>query len=83
MLAAQFLAMERSIEQAMRSLSERADMCRTMYEKAQASDFARPTSTQWEAAMVEALEQTAPLRTMLTREWLHPNADGPIELSSP
>lgn len=71
MLAAQFLAMERSVEQAMRSLSERAELCRVM--KAKAEDTDPSSSADWEAAMGEALAQTSPLRDLLTREWLHPD----------
>ena len=74
MLAAQFLAMERSVEQAMRSLSERAELCRVMIEKAQYGETISPT--RWEDAMAEALEQTAPLRELLTRKWIHPDDDG-------
>ncbi len=70
MMAAQFIAMERSIETAMRSLSERADLCRTMMAQERAANDASPD--QWEAAMTEALEQTAPLRELLTRQWIHP-----------
>ena len=81
MLAAQFLAMERSVEQAMRSLSERAELCRVMMEKEQNPALASATPVLWEAAMGEALEQTAPLRGLLTREWIHPDADGPLELA--
>lgn len=81
MLAAQFLAMERSVEQAMRSLSERAELCRVMMEKAQSPALPLAPPDLWEAAMGEALEQTAPLRGLLTREWIHPNADGPAQLS--
>lgn len=81
MLAAQFLAMERSVEQAMRSLSERAELCRVMMEKAQNPALPLAPPDLWEAAMGEALEQTAPLRGLLTREWIHPNADGPAQLS--
>ncbi len=78
MLAAQFLAMERFVEQAMRSLSERAELCRFMMEKTRDAD---PTSSaRWAAALGEALEQTAPLRDLLTREWTHPEAGGPVEL---
>jgi two-component system chemotaxis response regulator CheB len=74
MLAAQFLAMERSIEQAMRSLSERAELCRIMMEKARQGEAV--SSTRWEDAMEEAFDQTASLRKLLTREWLHPDGDG-------
>lgn len=81
MMAAQFLAMERFVEQAMRSLSERGELCRVMMEKAGTGDPG--AARQWAAAMDEALEQTAPLRELLTRAWQHPLADGPIEASSP
>lgn len=78
MLAAQFLAMERSVEQAMRALSERAELCRVMMDKAQ---NAAASPARWKAAMAEALEQTAPLRDLLTREWIHPDANELVELS--
>ena len=75
MLAAQFLAMERSVEQAMRSLSERAELCRVMMDKARSAPSDPGLPARWEAAMAEALEQTAPLRDLLTREWIHPDND--------
>lgn len=78
MLAAQFLAMERFLEQAMRSLNERAELCRGMAVKA-----IGPERAAWESAEREALDQTAPIRSLLTREWLHPGGDGVIEASSP
>lgn len=71
MLAAQFVAMERFVEQAMRSLSERAEMCRVMAEER--ADRPNGSASEWEAAMNEALEQTQPLRDLLTRVWLHPD----------
>ena len=74
MLAAQFLTMERSVEQAMRSLSERAELCRIMMEKAQEGEAISPA--RWQDAMSEAFDQTAPLRELLTREWIHPDGDG-------
>ena len=79
MLAAQFVAAERFIEQAMRSLNERAELCRIMTEKL-GNDTA--AADGWKAAMEEAREQTAPLREMLTREWLHPALDGGTGLTS-
>lgn len=68
MLAGQFLAMERSIESAMRSLNERAELCRQMA----SHNGSAPVSSHWTLAMDEALEQTAPLRELLEREWMHP-----------
>ena len=73
MLAAQFLAMERFIESAMRSMSERAELCREMAEKPGPD---RGVKEPWLAAMHEAKDQTAPLRALLERQWLHPKAAG-------
>ena len=81
MLAAQFLAMERFVEQAMRSLNERAELCRAMMEKAVQNGAASPE--QWEAAMAEALDQTAVLQSLISREWLHPFAGRPTEVPAP
>ncbi len=78
MMAAQFLTLERFIESAMRSLGERAELCRQMAEKSLPHDPS-PNSSSWEAAMREAHEQTEPLREMITREWIHPSAIGVIE----
>ncbi len=78
MMAAQFLAMERFVEQAMRSLSERAELCRTMLDKEIESGTGSLAS--WEDAMTEALDQTEPLRNMLTREWFHPGGERIVEL---
>jgi two-component system chemotaxis response regulator CheB len=73
MLAAQFLAMERSLEQAMRSLHERAELCRVMVAKSRAGEVRSVAG--WEDAMKEALDQIAPLRELLTREWIHPGGN--------
>ena len=73
-LAGQFLAMERFIEQALRSLGERGEMCRAMVEKTQAID--PDAAGQWQAAMEQVLDRTAILRDLLALEWLHPVADG-------
>jgi two-component system chemotaxis response regulator CheB len=74
MLAGQFLAMERFIESAMRSLNERAELCRQMAEKPSVSDAG--DKQRWLEAMQEAEDQTAPLRGLLDREWVHPLSDG-------
>ncbi|NJC07327.1 chemotaxis protein CheB [Polymorphobacter fuscus] len=72
MLAAQFLAMERFVEQAMRSLSERAELCRQMV--VQIGDDAERAAQReaWHAASQEAVEQSEPLRALITRPWIHP-----------
>lgn len=72
MMAAHSLALERSLETAMRSLSERGELCRQMAETAQVAD-APSTAAQWEAAKDEAKEQTATLRQLLEREWIQPD----------
>lgn len=77
MLAAQFLTLERRIEAAMRSLGERAELCRQMAEKARPEDLDH-VETSWGAAMREAHERSEPLRDMLTREWIHPDGIGVI-----
>ncbi len=70
-LAGQFLAMERFIESAMRSLNERSELCRQMAEKGAAGGRQR-----WLEAMREAEDQTAPLRGVLERKWLDPLNEG-------
>ena len=66
--------MEQSIEAAMRSLNERAELCGQMAEQAvQGED----TGAHWRRAKDEAHEQTAPLRELLGREWMHPALAGP------
>lgn len=69
MLEGQFRAMEQSIEAAMRSLNERAELCRNMAEQAGA---AHASVTQWRLAMDEAREQTERLRSLLERDWMRP-----------
>jgi len=82
MLAAQFLTLERQIEAAMRSLGERAELCRQMAEKVRPDDL-NHDETSWGAAMREAHERTEPLRDMLTREWIHPDGIGIVETINP
>ena len=80
-VAAQFAAMEWSLGAAMRSLSERGELCRQMAEKAQAAGEA-PVALQWERAMREAKERTAGLRQLLEDKWMHPgDVDTPPPLS--
>ncbi len=68
MVAAQFAAMEVSLAAAMRSLSERAELCRLMAERSHAA------GAQWDAAMGEARDRAAALRQLLSMEWVHPDA---------
>ncbi|MCY7399083.1 MAG: chemotaxis protein CheB [Sphingomonas bacterium] len=75
MMAAQFVALERSIELAMRSLGERAELCRQMADKT-CHDHGGPT---WGEAEGEAHEQAHSLSEMLNREWIHPDGIGVID----
>lgn len=72
MLAAQFLQMERALETALRSLSERADLCRQMSAKVLVKDENVESRDLWDAASQEAVDRTQPLRQLLTAPWLHP-----------
>ncbi len=75
MVPAQFAAMEWSLAAAMRSLTERGELCRQMGERAQAAGHAE-LAAQWTAATHEARERAVGLRDLLEREWTHPD---PIE----
>ena len=72
MLAAQFVTMERSLEMAMRSLGERAELCRQMFEKLPDGLAHEEERSRWGAARKEALDRTQPLRQLLTEPWTHP-----------
>ena len=79
MLATQFLTMERSLETAMRSLSERAELCRHMFAKLPDGAERNEEREQWEAAQKQALDLTEPLRSLLTRPWIHPAGAHAVE----
>jgi two-component system chemotaxis response regulator CheB len=81
-LAAQFLALERFLEQAMRSLSERAELCRMMASKLPQLETNSAERELWISARQEAFDQTQPLRQILTREWIHPARDRVTEATS-
>ena len=72
MVAAQFAALERSLETSMRSLSERGELCRQMAERCHSAGDA-PAATHWDAAVREARERAAALRRLLEKEWIHPD----------
>ena len=72
MVAAQFAAMEWSLEAAMRALSERGELCRQMADKARVAGEAG-SALRWTAAMHEAKERTGALRDLLGKEWTHPD----------
>ncbi len=77
MVAAQFAALETALEAAMRSLSERGELCRQMADKTRAAGGEK-TADQWTAAMKEAKDRTGTLRHLLEKEWTHPGAIEPL-----
>ena len=77
MVAAQFAALEWSIEAAMRSLSERGDLCGQMADKARRTGDT-DTAEHWSAAMNEARERTGVVRGLLEKEWTHPGNIEPL-----
>ena len=76
MVAAQFAAMEWALEAAMRSLSERGELCRQMADRSRTDDAS--LATHWTTAMEEAKERTGMLRQLLEKEWTHPGEIGPL-----
>ena len=77
MVAAQFAALEWSIEAAMRSLSERGDLCRQMADKARGAGET-DVAENWTLAMHEAKERTGMMRELLEKEWTHPGNIEPL-----
>lgn len=66
MMEAQSVATERSLEAAMRSLGERAELCRQMAEKAQSANDSSDLA-HWEAAKREARGQATALQKLLEK----------------
>lgn len=80
MVAAQFAALEWSLGAAMRSLSERGELCRQMAVEAHTAGDAGSAS-RWMTAMHEAKKRTGALRDLLEDEWTHPGDMEPLSLS--
>lgn len=69
MLDGQFRTMEQSIEAALRSLNERAELCREMAER----PGIEPSAAKlWREAVEEAQERSRTLRGLLELPWLQP-----------
>ena len=66
MMEAQAVAMERSLAAAMRALGERAELCRQMAERAQATEDLSAL-THWKAASGEARGQAIALQNLLEK----------------
>ncbi len=69
MLHGQFTAMEQTLEAALRSLNERAELCRQMAEQAGSNGA---SAAHWRLAEDEAREQTKSLQGVLDHEWMRP-----------
>lgn len=69
MLHGQFIAMQQSVEAALPSLNERAQLCRQMAEQA-GRDTA--SAAEWRQAGDEARDQTDRLRALLDHVWIQP-----------
>ncbi|MFN3313509.1 MAG: chemotaxis protein CheB [Hyphomonas sp.] len=69
MIHGQFIAMQQSVEAALRSMNERAELCRQMAEQA-GQDSA--SAAEWRQAGDEARDQTDRLRDVLDHVWIQP-----------
>jgi two-component system, chemotaxis family, protein-glutamate methylesterase/glutaminase len=76
MLAAQFLATEQVLGAAMRSLRERAELCREMASKMEFENT--PAASVWEIAMQEAFDQADVVRRLLEQELTLPDSSGAV-----
>ena len=74
MLIQQFMEVERQLSVCIRTLNERAEMCRQMAERhrAETGHATAGVSNAWEAARAEALEQAEIVAGVLERKWLDP-----------
>ncbi len=77
MVAAQFAAMEWALTAAMRSLSERGELCRLMADRSRDAEDAG-LAALWAGAMQEAKERTGVLRQLLEKEWTQPGDVTPL-----
>ena len=71
---AQFRQMEGALEVALRTLNERAAVCRPMAEAAQDRGLRR-AAEQWESARDDVKERAEVLRQFFERGWRRPNPD--------
>lgn len=79
-MAAQTAALEGFLEAAMRSLSERSELCRQMAGQAfDTEDLV--AAAQWEAAMREAKERATVLSELLEREGVQPDTTEALQPS--
>ena len=72
--AAQFDQMEQLLRAAERSVNERAEVCRQMADRANASGAA-DAEHRWRAAVLQAADRAYELRDFVERDWLRPQPD--------
>lgn len=75
MLHGQFIAMEQTLEAALRAMNERAELCRQMAEQA-GPDHA--SAAQWQLAVEEARDQSRSLQGVLDHVWMRPAPPAPV-----
>ena len=71
---AQFDQMEQLLRAAERSINERAEVCRQMADRANASGAAG-NEHRWRAAVIQAADRAHELRDFVERDWLRPQPD--------
>jgi two-component system, chemotaxis family, protein-glutamate methylesterase/glutaminase len=74
MAAAQFHELERAMETALRTLGERAELCRRMAERSQETGFSL-AAERWERAMEETEQRARTVRVFLEQEWVRPETE--------
>ena len=76
MAEAQFASLEWTLAAALRSLSERGELCRQMADNARSAGNA-DAAARWETAVREAEERSGVLRQLLETEWTQPGEPMP------
>jgi len=74
MAAAQFHELERAMETALRTLGERAELCRHMAERSRNSGFSA-AAERWDRAWMESERRAATVLQFLEQEWLRPETE--------
>lgn len=78
MVFGQLLAMDKFLKAALRSLNERADICRQMAQDADNPGRAH-NSADWIKAMKEAFDKTGRLEELLAHKWITPAVGRSLE----
>jgi two-component system chemotaxis response regulator CheB len=76
--AAQFRQVEQAIEIALRTLGERAELCRRIAERARTGGHPR-SAEHWDLARQQAEQHIEVLRRFLEEDWVQPEEETPAE----